>query len=204
MPNGKTTAPGGQEPVGAPSGKSSKLNAREKLFVAEYLKDFNGTRAAIAAGYSKRSAYELASRLLRKVEIARAISAGQEKRAKKLEVTVDDIANELKLIGFARMGKYAKITERGSVKFTPTDQLIESGEDAAIESYSESVTKDGGSSAIKLHNKIKALELLGKHIGMWKEKVENVEEKNRSDQENWDADMDAIQATMERLEGARQ
>jgi phage terminase small subunit len=133
----------------------------------KYLKDFNGTRAAIDAGYSEKSARELACRLLKKVNISAAISAGQEKRAKKLEIDADDIANELKLIGFARMGKYAKITERGSVKFTPTDELIASGEDAAIESYSESVTKDGGSSAIKLHNKIKALELLGKHIGMW-------------------------------------
>ena len=50
------------------------LTAQQRSFVAEYLKDNNATQAAIRAGYSKKTAYSIGQRLLKKVEIAQAIA----------------------------------------------------------------------------------------------------------------------------------
>lgn len=52
-----------------------KLNPKQRLFVSEYLKDKNGTQAAIRAGYSKTSAYSISSALLKKDEIKSSLEA---------------------------------------------------------------------------------------------------------------------------------
>jgi Phage terminase, small subunit len=46
-----------------------KRDLREQLFAREYLIDLNGTRAAIAAGYSPKTAAQAASRMLRRVKV---------------------------------------------------------------------------------------------------------------------------------------
>jgi phage terminase small subunit len=51
------------------------LNNRQRVFISEYLKDFNATRAAKAAGYSEKTAYSIGQRLLKDVEIKQAIDA---------------------------------------------------------------------------------------------------------------------------------
>lgn len=70
------------------------LNLRQKRFVAEYLIDGNGTRAAIVAGYSKRTAGEMAYENLSKPEIASAIARGEEKTQTRLGITAADISRE--------------------------------------------------------------------------------------------------------------
>jgi phage terminase small subunit len=56
-----------------------KLNDRQRLFVAEYLKDFNATRSAIAAGYSPKAARAVSSRLLTNANIKAEIDAKKTK-----------------------------------------------------------------------------------------------------------------------------
>ena len=51
-----------------------KLSLKERRFVAEYLKDQNGTQAAIRAGYSPKGADVQASRLLGKDRVASALA----------------------------------------------------------------------------------------------------------------------------------
>src|SRR5208283_2031521 len=89
------------------------LTARQTLFIAEYLVDLNGTRAAIAAGYSKKTAKAQASRLLTNVNVAAEIAARMEKRCAKLEVTADTVVQELAKLGFANMADYIKIQPDG-------------------------------------------------------------------------------------------
>lgn len=83
--NSKNSLPGKTEP--------NELNDLQKMFVAEYLMDFNATQAAIRAGYSDNaaSAQVQGSRLLSNVMVARAIRAGVKDRAEKLGITADDI-----------------------------------------------------------------------------------------------------------------
>ena len=64
----------------------SSLNLKQERFAIEYLVDLNGTRAAIRAGYSGRSASTIAERLLRKVEIQKLISERRDAISKNLEI----------------------------------------------------------------------------------------------------------------------
>src|SRR5271157_5246902 len=76
------------------------LTVRQTLFIAEYLIDLNGTRAAIAAGYSRKTANEQASRLLANVKVASEIAERLEKRITKLEITADAVLQELAKLAF--------------------------------------------------------------------------------------------------------
>ncbi len=67
---------------------------KEFIFVDEYLKDFNGSRAAQAAGYSKWHAYEL----LKDPKIISAIERRKAERSKRLELDTDLIVSEISQI----------------------------------------------------------------------------------------------------------
>ena len=68
-----------------------KLTDRQKEFVRQYLVDLNATKAAIRAGYSERTAYSVGQRLLKNVEIQRAMAAAQAKRARRVEIKAEDV-----------------------------------------------------------------------------------------------------------------
>jgi phage terminase small subunit len=71
------------------------LPPNQKIFVDEYVKDRNGKRAAIASGYSEKTAEQQASRLLRNVKVKAAIDLILLNAQKRAETTLDDILNEL-------------------------------------------------------------------------------------------------------------
>jgi hypothetical protein len=71
------------------------LNPKQQRFVAEYLKDQNGAKAAVRAGYAKATARQQASRLLTNADIAAAVNKGHARVAKKAEITVESLAREL-------------------------------------------------------------------------------------------------------------
>ncbi|WP_414492385.1 terminase small subunit [Stenotrophomonas maltophilia] len=75
--------------------KAVGLTPKQQRFVSEYLKDHNGTQAAIRTGYSAKTAKQQGSRLLADPRIQAAVRAGQKKVAKKAEVTVDSLMAEL-------------------------------------------------------------------------------------------------------------
>lgn len=68
-----------------------KLTDKQTAFVREYLVDLNATQAAIRAGYSERTAYSVGQRLLKNVEIQRAVAAAQAKRARQVEIKAEDV-----------------------------------------------------------------------------------------------------------------
>jgi phage terminase small subunit len=77
-----------------------KLKRRAQLFVSEYLKDLNGTQAAIRAGYSPATARVTASKILANVSISTAIHEAQDKILKENHVTVSRIVHGVSLITF--------------------------------------------------------------------------------------------------------
>ena len=84
------------------------LTNKQRIFVDEYLVDFNGTRAAIKAGYSQRSADVIACENLGKPNIDAIITAKLSESAKRNEVTRDSLTNELwKALDIAREQKQA-------------------------------------------------------------------------------------------------
>ena len=79
--------------------KSKKLTAKKVKFVKCYLANgLNGTRGAIEAGYSEKTARSIATRLLANVDIQEAIQKEQEKTSKKLEITRESQLADLDLV----------------------------------------------------------------------------------------------------------
>lgn len=90
------------------------LSPKQSRFVSEFLIDLNGKAAAIRAGYSEKSAIQIASNLLAKAEVKAAVAAGRAKVAAKLEVTAEAVVAELAKLGFANMSDYMRVGEDGA------------------------------------------------------------------------------------------
>lgn len=71
------------------------LNEKQKKFCEEYIIDFNGTQAAIRAGYSKRTANRIASENLSKLDIQQYIKQLIENRNKRTKITQDEVVNKI-------------------------------------------------------------------------------------------------------------
>lgn len=144
------------------------LNPKQQRFVAEYLKDLNATQAAIRAGYSAKTAPQIASRLLTNVKVAEAVAAGQKAIAEKAGVTVEKIVAELALLGFSNMEDFASVSPDGSPALDCSK--LNRSQWAAVNQIK--VDDDGGVT-LKLYDKRAALVDLGKHLGMFTEKAEH-------------------------------
>ena len=137
------------------------MTRKQRLFVHEYLVDFNATQAAIRVGYSEKTAYSQAGRLLKNVEIVDKIQSIVNARAKRLDGTVDRVVQELIRVAFADLRRVAAIDEQG-LSIVATEDWDE--DSAALVSE---ITQTQHGLRIKTHSKMQALELLGKHLGMF-------------------------------------
>lgn len=150
----------------------AKLNEKRQRFVDEYLIDLNATQAAIRAGYSVKTANEQGARLLANVSVQDEISKKMADRSKRTGVNQDRVVLELAKIAFVNAADV----------INSDDATIKAGaaadDTAAIQSVKVKVipTKEGEGieREIRLSDKLKALELLGKHLGMWNDKLLDV------------------------------
>lgn len=147
----------------------AKLTAKQQRFVEEYLVDLNATQAAIRAGYSPQSAYSIGQENMKKPVIKNAIDKAMAERSKRTGINQDRILIELAKIGFLNPVDVINMddaTIRGDANREDT---------AAIASVKVKTipTEDGEivEREVKTYDKIKALELIGKHIGMFVDKL---------------------------------
>lgn len=147
----------------------AKLTEKQKRFVDEYLIDLNATQAAIRAGYSVQTANEQGAQNLAKLSIQAEISKQMAERSKRIGVNQDRVVVELAKMAFVKMSDL--VDDKGKIKDEATDDDL-----VCIESvkYKESKGKGGTSveREVKIASKLKALELLGKHLGMWNDKLD--------------------------------
>jgi phage terminase small subunit len=141
------------------------MNPRQQRFVQEYLVSLNATKAAIAAGYSERSAHVHGCKLLKEPKVAAEIAVQQRAAADRAGISVDRVIQELARIAFANMEDFARfggdavdLVDSGSLT---REQL------AAVAELGQTASKYGNSVRFKLHDKIRAVELIGKHLGMF-------------------------------------
>jgi phage terminase small subunit len=170
MPNQDKVAPPSLVDEEAP-GKlhERRMRLREELFVDAYITNgHNAAQAISAAGYKQnaRAATVQGARLLARPRVQSLINERLKEASARARKTVDDLIAELELIAFARMGTFARVKNK-KLEMVDTETLVSEGLDAAIQSYTETTTKEGGSVAIKLHDKLKAAELLGRYHGCW-------------------------------------
>jgi phage terminase small subunit len=160
-----------------------KLAPMRARFVQEYLVDLNGTQAAIRAGYSARTATITASQLLTYPNVQAELQKAFKARAARLEISQDWVLNELRIIAAANLEDYYWIDpDTGAIRAKPFEQMP-AGASRALQAISEDrvIKEDAKGDRVtvydkinfKLHDKIKALELIGKHLGMFKERVEH-------------------------------
>lgn len=145
------------------------MTEKQKIFANEYLIDLNATRAYRVAYPSVKkdeTAAAAATRMLRNVKVAAYIQERMRERQKRTEITQDRVLQELAAIAFAKATDYAEV-ENGQVIIKDTVNLDEQ-QVKAIAGIKEG--KYG--IELKLNDKEKALELLGRHLGMFKDKLE--------------------------------
>jgi phage terminase small subunit len=147
----------------------AKLTEKQQRFVDEYLIDLNATQAAIRAGYSVKTAAEIGCENLIKPNIQATVAKAMAERSKRTGFNQDRVVVELAKIAFVKMTDI--VDGQARIKNTATDDDL-----SCIESvkFKESYSDTGSSTEreVKISPKLKALELLGKHLGMWNDKLD--------------------------------
>ena len=163
------------------------LTAKQKCFVDEYLIDLNATQAAIRAGYSPKTADEIAHQNLGKLDIQRRIQERMDARSKRTGITQDQVLAELLKLAYSNGSDFAKVVTKPRVRRVFNEETQEYEERQVEEQYVELVDTDSlpadkraAIASIKetrygievsTCDKLKALELLGKHLGMFTDKL---------------------------------
>lgn len=142
------------------------MTKKQKRFIEEYLIDLNATQAAIRAGYSPKTAKDIGCENLAKPNISDAIDKAMAERSRRTGINQDRILLELARIGLA---KITDVVDPDTGKILPNaseDDL------ACIQSIKIKPNEFGTEREVKLYDKKSALVDLGKHLGLFKDKVE--------------------------------
>ncbi|MGL5329459.1 MAG: terminase small subunit [Peptostreptococcaceae bacterium] len=167
------------------------LNPKQIKFCKEYIKDLNGTR-------SYRKVYKVkddnvaavsASNLLRNAKIKKYLEVLMVNREKRLEISADNVLKELARIGFASISNVAEV-ETKEIEDSKGKKMrykalnVHDTEDIDEDTLTAigSIKEGKHGIEVKMHDKVRALELLGKHLGTFIEKVDvNVTNHNQLD-----------------------
>jgi len=154
------------------------ITDKQKIFAAEYVKDFNGTQAALRAKYSAKTAEQQASRLLSNVKVQAEVAKLMQKRVEKIEVDANYVLQ--RLVEIDQMDLLSIMTDDLAIKplsewpsvwrrTISSVEVLEEFADVAGERASIGFIKK-----LKLPDKVKNLELLGKHVDVqaWQEKAQ--------------------------------
>lgn len=153
------------------------MTRKQRAFINEYLVDLNGTQAAIRAGYSPRTANRIAHEMLTKPDIQTELEHRVAARAKRTEMDADSIVK--RLIAIDQMDVLDILTEEGGVR--PVDEWPPIWRQMLSAMDVLELTEGGGEERkirgvlkrIKWPDKLKNLELLGKHYGLFSDKVDH-------------------------------
>lgn len=147
------------------------MTNKQKRFCEEYLIDLNATQAAIRAGYSPDSASTIGGENMRKPQIRARIDKAMAEQSKRTGINADRVIREL--------ARIALLNPKNVVDFTDATVLENASDDdlAAVASVRVKIipTADGNGieREVKFYDKPRAIEQLGKHLGMFTDKVEH-------------------------------
>lgn len=183
----------------------NNLNGRQQLFVDEYIIDYNATQACIRAKYSKKTAYSMGHRLLKKVEIQEAIQKARKAQIERLQIDADYVL--LKLYQWVEADPEDIIDVDGAIK--PFDQWPKAHRqflsgievDELFDGKGEDREQVGYTKKIKFPDKLKAIQALGNHkaIQAFKENkiVEHSGEIKHNNSDLSESELDARIAELE-------
>ena len=151
------------------------MTPKQARFVAEYLKDFNATQAAIRAGFSAKTAAQQASRLLTNVKVQEAVAAAQAKHVASDELTAARVLEEYRRLSFCDLRSFFD----ADGNLTPVTELTadQGSALAGLEVIKKNAAAGDGHIDVihkfKLWDKTRALESLAKHFGLLQERLEH-------------------------------
>jgi phage terminase small subunit len=162
------------------------LEERQKAFFFEFIKDYNGLRAAIRAGYSEASAHNSASGLLKNINIRQALNEHERDLATRFISTKERVLKEMSLLAYSDLNEYLETDEEGNLSLSDIKKLPPQISRAikklsfvrttrkflAKDEKEKDVvfTKEKG--YIELYDKKAALDQIGVEIGMFKQRRE--------------------------------
>ena len=157
----------------------AKITKKNEVFCEEYLIDLNATQAAIRAGYSPNAAGSIGSELLKRPGMCSRIDQAMAERSKRTGINADRVLRELGRIAFLNpkdvidlntaevLGTAVEddlaVIAGVKVKYVPHKDFDEDGEPVIEQAIEREV---------KMADKLKALELCGRHLGMFKDNPE--------------------------------
>ena len=147
----------------------ARLTSRQlkiRQFALEYVRDFNGTRAAEAAGWSAKRARQTASELLDDPEVVAEIARAMRKREERSRVKAFMVLEELAVVAFSSVADYEFVKVGEELKL----QLKPGAHPDALRALA---AVDYEKQTFKLHPKAEALRMAGQHLGMYKEIIES-------------------------------
>ena len=138
------------------------MTDKQERFCEEYMIDLNATQAAIRAGYSPKTANEQGSQLLAKLSIQNRIAQLQAEQSRRTGVSADRVVRELAKIAFVNAADLID-PKTASLKSDVSHDDIAAVQSVKVKTFGE----DGLEQEVKLADKLRALDLLGKHLGMF-------------------------------------
>lgn len=195
---------------------SRRLTPKQQRFVEEYLVDLNATQAAIRAGYSKKTAKAQGQRLLTNVDIQNTIQKAMDKRSERTEITGDQVIKQLAKIAFAdikdivvwenkevvlktdrKTGKPVKRKEL-TIDVKPAEEV----DGTVLSEITETTTHQGRKIGVKLNDRMKALELLCRHLGLFDPKMKHIDDLSSAQLEKIKAEAEFLREKTKMLKGA--
>lgn len=158
----------------------AELNDKQARFVDEYLVDLNATQAAIRAGYSARTAYAQGQRLLKHVEVQKAVA--EQKADRSVKTGIDAQWVLMRLAGDAEADLADLYDDAGALKpisewpATFRKGLVSGVEvEELFEGQGENRKHIGRVRKIRLADRLKVIELIGKHVDVqaFKERIDH-------------------------------
>jgi phage terminase small subunit len=163
---------GGGDMKAAQARKPAFLTPRRQRFIIEYCKDFNGSQAAVRAGFTPKAASQSANMLLKVPEIRAEIEIIKKQQIEDIGFTARDVLVEIVKIARANIQDYTDLDEDGML--TPNFSKATRDQLASIASVESEVYIDGRGEEgrtvkrmrFRQHNKEAALKYLAQHYGL--------------------------------------
>jgi phage terminase small subunit len=157
--------------------KRDGLTPKQRKFVAAYRAEGNATKAAIAAGYSEKTAYSAGARLLRNVGIASALNKKLAQDVEKFDIRGDEVLRTLKELAFfdpaAFYGEDGQLKSIHEIPLAARRALGGLETEELFDGHGEERARVGDTVKVKWSDRIRALELLGKHLKLFTDRVEH-------------------------------
>ena len=150
-----------------------KLNLKQEQFCREYLVDMNATQAAIRAGYSKKTAGSQAHDLLKKPEIESELSRLMQERSERTGITADRVLQEIAKLAFLDPRKLFNDDGFPRLVHELDDDTAAAIAGLDVAQIGNSEMGVGSVLKYKLADKKGSLELLGKHLKLFTDKVDH-------------------------------